>query len=92
MRSPQVNLWLPTAFRKPIEDEGRVNIVGQKVGCLSPKGCNYMRHSSKLKVEHVRQTRVGKFSVYSVMMVCREGGQAIISEITDILLFGSVYI
>ena len=27
-------MWLPTAFRKTIENHGRVNIVGQKVGCL----------------------------------------------------------
>lgn len=93
--SPQVT-DVPTVFRRTIEDHGRVNIAGQKVRCLSPKGCHWMRHSSKLKVEHVRQIRVGKFTVYLVMMVYCEGGQpgqGIISEITKTLIvWFSVYL
>ena len=43
MLSPQVT-GVPTVFRKTIKDHGRVNIAGQKVRCLSPKECHWMRH------------------------------------------------
>jgi hypothetical protein len=42
---------------KPIEVHGRVNVVGQRIGCLSPKGCHPVRHSSKPKIAHIRQTK-----------------------------------
>ena len=48
---------VPTAFRKPIEVHRRVNVMGQRIGCLSPKGCHPVRHSSKPKIAHVRQTK-----------------------------------
>ena len=50
-------MWVPTAFRKTIEVDGRVNISGQRTGCLIPKGWNLVRHSLNLKIAHIRQTK-----------------------------------
>ena len=36
---------------------GRLNVVGQRIGCLSPKGWSLVRHSLKPNVAHVRQTK-----------------------------------
>ena len=90
--SPQVTSVVTNGVQENHGRPWKGEYCGPESRMLVIKGVPLDETLLKLKVEHVRQTRVGKFSIYSIMMVYREGSQGIISEITDALLFGSVYI